>query len=1145
MPDQTKLSQAKRSLLEKYLRGEMPGSPEGQNRITPRETGAVAPLSLSQQQVWLHHHIVPDDVPAYNETLTIHRTGPLNVAALERTFAEIIRRHEIWRTTFDVFDGQPAQIIHPDEPSFKLTLINLDNLPEAERGYEAARLAREDAVKAFDLKSGPLMRAMLVRLGEDQHRLFMAFHQLIFDGVTAYQVFLPELAQLYQAFSQNKPSPLPEPRIQYADYAIWQQDWMKRESIAAQMAYWQNKLAGELPVLDWPDDRPRPALQSYRGEIERATFSAEVLRKLKAIGQREGASLFMTLVAGLSALLHRYTGQDDIILGAPTAGRKIPELQRMLGYFLNVMPLRIDLSGDPTFRELVKRVRGTVLEALSNEDVPFAQLIEKLRPTLDPSRNPLFQIAISVEPPAALMDMGWSATQSDIPTGASKLDLYIDVDDRPDGLVGPVTYNPDVFERGTIIRMIEHWRVLLEGAAANPERRLSELPVLTADEKRCILHDWNETRAEYPSDKCIHEIFDAQCERTPDALAVREGERSLTFRQLQERSNRLAHYLRSLGAGPDSRIALQLERSLDMVVGLLAILKTGGAYVPLDPSHPPKLLAFILQDAGVKILVTQQKAESNQPAPAAKVVFLDEVWDEIASHGTENPSGMVRAEDPAYVIYTSGSTGTPKGVAGTHRAAVNRFAWMWQTYPFQAGEVCCQKTNLGFVDSVWEIFGPLLAGVPSVIIPPETVRDPEELLQVLARGRVTRMVLVPSLLRSLLDHAPNLQARVPELKLWTCSGEVFSRELAGRFRAAFPEARLLNLYGSSEVAADVTWHEVTKQDGTGPVPIGKPISNTQIYVLDEHLNPVPVGVRGQIYVSGDGLALGYWNQPELTAERFLPNPLTPELSPRLYWTGDLGRWRESGELEYLGRVDNQVKLRGMRIELAEIEAIMASHPRVREAVVALHGEGEQQKLTAYLVTHDGNEEGQKLTAGELRRFLRGKLPEQMIPASYWRLEEMPLLSSGKVSRKALLFVQRHALRDEVGLVPARTEIERKLADIWQELLEVEQVGVDQNFFELGGNSLLVLRVIARIRRVFELELPVRSMFEEPTIAGLAGELQKAQALGFKARAQIAQLRAASAAASPSREALLAQLDNLSAAELQSLLQHVRDDKHSP
>jgi amino acid adenylation domain-containing protein len=582
-----------------------------------------------------------------------------------------------------------------------------------------------------------------------------------------------------------------------------------------------------------------------------------------------------------------------------------------------------------------------------------------------------------------------------------------------------------------------------------------------------------------------------------------------------------------------------------MVVGLLAILKTGGAYVPLDPSYPPKLRAFILQDAGVKILVTQQKLESNQPAPAAKIVSLDEVCDEIASHSTENPSSIVRAEDPAYVIYTSGSTGTPKGVAGTHRAAVNRFAWMWRTYPFQAGEVCCQKTNLGFVDSVWEIFGPLLAGVPSVTIPPETVRDPEELLQVLARERVTRMVLVPSLLRSLLDHAPNLQARVPELKLWTCSGEVLSRELAQRFRTAFPEARLLNLYGSSEVAADVTWHEVTEQDGTGPVPIGKPISNTQIYVLDEHMNPVPVGVRGQIYAGGDGLALGYWKQPELTAECFVANPLTPELPPRLYRTGDLGRWRESGELEYLGRVDSQVKLRGMRIELGEIEAILASHVRVREAVVALHGEGEQQKLAAYVVAHDGDERGPNLTAGELRRFLRGKLPEQMVPASYWRLRAMPLLPSGKVNRKALLLVPRDALRDEVGLVPARTEMESKLADIWQELLEVKKVGIDQNFFELGGHSLLVLRVIARIRRVFELELPVRSMFEAPTIEGLAGELRKAQALGFKARAQIAQLRPGSAAASPSREALLAQLGNLSAAELQLLLKRVRDEKHSP
>jgi acyl-coenzyme A synthetase/AMP-(fatty) acid ligase/acyl carrier protein len=486
---------------------------------------------------------------------------------------------------------------------------------------------------------------------------------------------------------------------------------------------------------------------------------------------------------------------------------------------------------------------------------------------------------------------------------------------------------------------------------------------------------------------------------------------------------------------------------------------------------------------------------------------------------------------------------------------------MWRSYPFQAGEVCCQKTNLGFVDSIWEIFGPLLAGVASVMIPPETVRDPAALLNTLARERVTRIVLVPSLLHTLLEHVEldqlvnqtgNLQARVPELKLWSCSGEALSRELAQRFRKAFPEATLLNLYGSSEVAADVTWYELSEQEGTGPVPIGKPISNTQIYVLDEHMNPVPVGVRGQIYAGGDGLAVGYWKRPEMTAERFVPNPLTPEVSARLYRTGDLGRWRGNGELEYLGRVDSQVKLRGMRIELGEIEAVLAGHGRVREAVVALQGEGEQQKLAAYVVTKDregeGEAEGEKLTAGELRRYLRGKLPEHMVPGSYWELGEMPLLPSGKVNRKELTRVEAVAMAEvavsERGRWTApRSEVERQLAEIWQELLEVEQVGIDQNFFELGGHSLLVLQVIARIRRIFEVELPVRSLFEEPTIAGLAGELQKAKALGLKARTPILQRRTSSAA-SNSREALLAQLEKLSAEEAQTLLKHVLEEKHS-
>jgi amino acid adenylation domain-containing protein len=547
----------------------------------------------------------------------------------------------------------------------------------------------------------------------------------------------------------------------------------------------------------------------------------------------------------------------------------------------------------------------------------------------------------------------------------------------------------------------------------------------------------------------------------------------------------------------------------------------------------------MLQDSGVWGVVTISDIKEKLRHQMSNVVAADADGELVGTEPANNPASSRDSGQRAYIIYTSGSSGTPKGVEGTHRAAVNRFAWMWRTYPFQAGEVCCHKTNLGFVDSVWEIFGPLLAGIPSVIIPQEVVRDPEELLRTLALHRVTRIVLVPSLLRTLLDQAPDLRQRVPKLKMWSCSGEVLPADLAKRFLASLPEATLLNIYGSSEVAADVTCHQVTERDGTDSVPIGRPISNTQIYLVDAALRPMPIGVRGQIVVGGDGLAAGYWNRPELTAVRFVRNPLAPSRSPRLYCTGDLGRYRANGDIEYLGRADSQVKLRGMRIELREIEAVLASHPLVREAVIGLHGEGEQEKLAAYLVPRNG----QPPEVRELRRFLRSKLPEHMAPASYWLLERLPLLPSGKVNRKALALDGATPLTDQGKLVLPSSDVERKLASIWQELLEVEQVGVDQNFFELGGHSLLVLQMIARIRNAFETELPVRSVFEKPTIAALTDELQKAQALGLKARTPILQRSSGrAAAAGPSREALLAQLDNLSPAELQSLLKRVLDGK---
>src|SRR6202163_595970 len=623
MPDLSHLSDAKRILLEKYLSGNAVRSSAGKPRITARPRGNTAPLSLAQEQVWLHGQMAPPGVPVYNETLTIRRSGPLNVPALERTFAEFIRRHEIWRTTFELREGQPVQVVHPAEAGFKLPVVDLQNIPELEREREAVRIAREAAGAPFDLKEGPLLRATLVKLSEGDHRLFLTFHQMIFDGVTAYQVFLPELADIYGAFSQNEPSPLPEPGIQYAEYAIWQHEERKPEVIAGQLAYWERKLGGELPVLEWPSDQSRPAVQASRGEIQTAVMSKELLQNLKTLGEEQRVSLFMILVAGLASVLHRYTGQADIILGAPTAGRTFPELERMAGYFVNILPLRIDVAGDPTFQELLVRVRETVLGALSNSDIPLTKLVETIRPTPDPGRNPFFQVAISVEPPIPAVDSSWSATQSDIPTGASKLDLYIDVDERTEGIVGPVTYNPDVFEAGMIGRLIQHWRTLLEGAAADPHRAVSKLPLLTARERSQMLVDWNRTEADYPRNATIHELFDAQCERTPEAVALREGRSCLIFRELQARSNQFAHHLRRLGAGRGTRVALCVERSLNMVVALLGILKTGAVYVPLDPSHPIDRMQFEIADAKATLVVTQQGLLDKFPIRNTKTVTLD------------------------------------------------------------------------------------------------------------------------------------------------------------------------------------------------------------------------------------------------------------------------------------------------------------------------------------------------------------------------------------------------------------------------------------------------------------------------------------------------------------------------------------------
>ncbi len=1128
-------SEAKRKLLEKCLRGEVELRPRAE-QIPRRRPGERVPLSHAQEQVWMHAQLAPE-LPLYNEPVTIHHSGPLDVGVLERSFNEILRRHEAWRTTFRVVEGQPFQEVH-EKLSISFPITDLRGLAPERRDAAAIAIATAEASVPIDLAELPLFRARLIRLDEEEYRLYLTLSHIIFDGVAIYGVFLPELIALYKDFSAGQPSSLPELPFQYPDYACWARQTFNRESLAKNFEYWREQLSGPLPEVYLPTDSPISRRQTFRGSMYPFVLDKNLTARLRQYCRNSGVSLFHALLAGFAALLYRYSGEERIPIGGVTAGRNLPGTESLLGYFLNTVVFPADLTKNPSFRILSSRARDWTIDALDHDRVPFEHLVRELRVQRDPGRNPWFQALFSLEPPMPEIDPAWRLTQMDVDTGATKYDLYLELDERSEEVLARFHYNTDLFERGTIERMLGHFQHLIAGAVENPDTPLAELSIMSEEERRQVLVEWNQTAEEYPRELTIPEAFEQQVERTPQATGLIRGGKRWSYEDINGEANRLGHWLRKQGIGEGCRVGICLERSVDMVVALLGVLKSGAAYVPLDPGYPRERLQFMMEDAALGCVITQAGVREKLPRSIQKIVVMDEET-EWRKEASSNLGVRVGSDEVAYVIYTSGSTGNPKGVEGTHRGSMNRFAWMWKKYPFQGGEVCCQKTNLGFVDSIWEIFGPLLGGVPSVMVSEEAVRDPEQLVEELGREGVTRLVLVPSLLRAMLEHAPNLQERLPGLRLWSCSGEILPVELARKFREVLPEAKLLNIYGSSEVAADVTWHEVEERDlEAATVAIGRPISNTQIYLLDERGQAVAAGVRGEIYVGGEGLARGYWKRPELTAERFVVNEVSPEQSARLYRTGDVGRYRTNGDLEYLGRVDQQVKLRGQRIELGEIEAVLGRHGSVRQAVVAVTGTGEQQKLTAYLELKAGAEVPK---ASELRQQLRAKLPEAMVPSSYWRIEQVPLLPSGKVNRGELRRGGGVALGDEGEQVGPRNEVEAKLGEIWRELLKVEQVGMEQNFFELGGHSLLVLQLTARIRRALEVELPVRSVFEAPTIAGLALEVEKARALGLKPRTPIVQLRPRTPAG-VSREALLAQLDGLSSAELQGLLQRVLDGK---
>ncbi|BAZ30184.1 amino acid adenylation domain protein [Cylindrospermum sp. NIES-4074] len=925
------------------------------------------PTSFAQQRLWFLDQFESGS-SFYNVTAAVLLQGNLNVSVLKRSFQEIVNRHEALRTTFTTVDGQPVQVVYP-AVELQMPVIDLRTLLQAEQEAEIKRLATEEAHKPFNIAQGSLLRTTLLQLEEQKHVLLFTMHHIIFDG-WSIGVLLKELATLYEAFAASKPSPLPELQIQYADFAVWQRDWLQEERLQSLLDYWKNQLKDAPPLLELPTDRPRPAVQTFRGAQQSFFLPKTLAEALKNLSRQEGATLFMTLLAAFKTLLYRYTGQTDILVGSPIANRNRPEIQDLIGFFVNTLVLRTNVSGHLNFRELLAQLREVTLAAYEHQDLPFEKLVEELKLKRDLSYNPLFQVSIALQnSPLPTQSLpGLSLTILNIDNQTSKFDLFINLEEKSEGINGFFEYNTDLFDAATISRMLEHYQNILTAIVANPEQRISDLPLLSAREQHQLLVEWNNTKAEYPQEQCIPHLFEAQVEKTPDAIAVVFEEQTLTYRELNHKANQLAHYLQNLGVKPEVLVGICVERSLEMIIGLLGILKAGGAYVPIDPAYPSERLAFMLEDAQTPVLLTQQKLIEKLPTSGVKVICLDADWEKIALESTENTVSDVHLHNLAYVIYTSGSTGKPKGAMNTHQGICNRLLWMQDTYQLTASDRILQKTPFSFDVSVWEFFWTLLTGARLVVAKPEGHKDSAYLLQVIAEHQITTMHFVPSMLQVFLESQGLETCNC--LQQVMCSGEALPFELQQRFFTRLPQAKLHNLYGPTEAAIDVTFWECQQHSERNLVPIGRPIANTQLYILDPNLQLVPIGVSGELHIGGYGLARGYLNRQELTQEKFIPHPfltepgtnLLPEegmsvLSPSLYKTGDLARYLPDGNIEYLGRIDHQVKIRGFRIELGEIEAVLNQNSAIEQAVVmAREDEPGNKRLVAYVVPNFNEQE---------------------------------------------------------------------------------------------------------------------------------------------------------------------------------------------